>query len=49
MLEWIGWRFISEEIYVAYEDSIGDMAAGGLGGLLAGLLVARVRLLEEQD
>jgi hypothetical protein len=49
MLEWIGWRFISEEIYVAYEDSIGDMAAGGLGGILAGLLVARVRLLEEPD
>jgi hypothetical protein len=49
MLEWIGWKFISEAIFVAYEDSISDMAAGGLGGLLAGLLVARVRLLEEQD
>ena len=47
MLEWIGWKFISRAIFVAYEDSIGDMAAGGLGGLFAGLLVARVRLLEE--
>lgn len=49
MLEWIGWRYISDAIFVAYEDTIGDMAAGGLGGLLAGVLVARVRLLEEQD
>lgn len=47
MLEWIGWRFISDEIFVAYQDTIGDMAAGGLGGLTAGLLVARVRLLED--
>jgi hypothetical protein len=46
MLEWIGWRFISNEIFVSYQDSIGDMAAGGMGGLVAGLVVARVRLLE---
>ena len=48
MLEWIGWRFISEEIYVAYEDSIGDMAAGGLGGLLRRALAGVEQQRREQ-
>lgn len=43
MVEWFGWRFISDQIFVAYEDSIGDMAVGGLGALLAGVLLAYVR------
>jgi len=28
MIEWIGWRFVSSDIYVGYQDTIGDMAAG---------------------
>lgn len=39
MLEWIGWRLIGDDIFVAYQDSIGDMAAGGLGALAAGVLL----------
>jgi hypothetical protein len=44
MVEWAGWRFISDEIYVAYQDTIGDMAVGGLGALLGGVLIALVRI-----
>ncbi|MGO2745320.1 hypothetical protein [Microbacterium sp.] len=44
MVEWLGYTFVSDEIFVAYTDTIGDMAIGGLGGLAAGLIVARVRL-----
>jgi hypothetical protein len=47
MVEWAGWRFISDDIYVAYQDSIGDMAVGGLGAVLGGLLLAYVRLDRE--
>lgn len=45
MVEWVGWRFLSDEIFVAYQDTIGDMMAGGAGAALAGLLLARVRLV----
>lgn len=44
MIEWAGRTFITTEIYVTYEDTIGDMAMGGLGAVVAGLLVAYVRL-----
>lgn len=44
-LEWFGWRFISDGIFVAYEDTIGDMAMGGLGALFAGILLSRVPLV----
>ncbi|MCC4907536.1 hypothetical protein [Microbacterium sp. cx-59] len=47
MVEWAGWRFISDEIYVAYQDSIGDMAIGGLGALVGGVMLARIRLDRE--
>ncbi|WP_109211681.1 MULTISPECIES: hypothetical protein [Microbacterium] len=47
MLEWVGRTFIAPEIFVTYQDTIGDMAAGGLGGLLAGLVVSRVRLTDD--
>ena len=39
MLEWFGKTFIDEEIYVGYRDTIGDIVWGGLGSLLAGLLM----------
>lgn len=44
MVEWLGYTFISDEIFVAYDDTIGDMAVGGLGALIAGVIVARVPL-----
>jgi hypothetical protein len=46
MVEWFGYTFISDEIFVAYQDTIGDMAVGGLGALLAGVALTRVRLLD---
>ena len=47
MVEWLGKTFITDEIFVTYTDTIGDMAVGGLGALIAGIVVARVRLLRE--
>jgi hypothetical protein len=38
--EWFGHTFIDGAIVVEYADTIGDLAAGGLGSLLAGLIVA---------
>jgi hypothetical protein len=35
--EWAGNRFLDPAIFVGYEDTIGDLAVGGLGALLAGL------------
>lgn len=39
-----GRTFVTDEIFVTYEDTIGDMALGGLGALAAGVLVAFVRV-----
>ncbi|KRE30817.1 hypothetical protein ASG80_16290 [Agromyces sp. Soil535] len=36
IFEWFGHTFIDGEIYVGYQDSIGDLLVGGLGALLAG-------------
>ncbi|MFS0732774.1 hypothetical protein ABC304_12320 [Microbacterium sp. 1P10UB] len=44
MVEWAGFTWISDQIYVTYDDTIGDMVVGGLGATIAGLIVARVRL-----
>ncbi|MEH3090201.1 MAG: hypothetical protein PGN24_11635 [Microbacterium arborescens] len=44
MIEWLGKAFV-DSIYVTYDDTIGDMAVGGIGSLVAGIVVARVRLL----
>ena len=44
MVEWVGYTYISDDIFVAYTDTIGDMAVGGLGGLVAGVALAYVRL-----
>lgn len=49
MLEWFGREFISEQIYIAYDDTIGDMAVGGLGSLIAGFVIAYVPLLRSQS
>jgi hypothetical protein len=42
MVEWLGKTYISSAIFVAYDDTIGDLAVGGLGALVAG---AALRLL----
>lgn len=47
MVEWIGFVVFTDEIYVEYEDTIGDMAIGGLGAFVAGFVLARVRLMRE--
>lgn len=49
MIEWFGWAFISSDIFVGYQDTIGDMAAGGVGGLAAGVLVAFAPLLRDES
>lgn len=45
MVEWIGHTYISDEIFVSYDDTITDMAVGGLGALLSGIVVSFVQLL----
>lgn len=42
--EWAGHTFIEDTITVGYEDTLGDLAAGGLGSLIGGLLLARARV-----
>ncbi|AND15508.1 hypothetical protein C5C18_11010 [Rathayibacter tritici] len=37
--EWAGHRFIDSSIFVGYEDTLGDLAAGTLGSVLAGALM----------
>ncbi|WP_043361723.1 hypothetical protein [Microbacterium testaceum] len=44
MVEWFGYRFITDAIFVTYDDTIGDMMAGGAGALIAGVLASRWRL-----
>ncbi|SDO62110.1 hypothetical protein SAMN04487848_1746 [Microbacterium sp. ru370.1] len=44
MVEWFGYRFITDAIFVTYDDTIGDMIAGGAGALIAGVLASRWRL-----
>jgi hypothetical protein len=44
MIEWAGKTFVTDAIFVTYTDTIGDLMAGGVGGLLAGIVVARVAL-----
>ena len=37
LAEWIGYTYIDDSIFVSYDDTIADFAAGGLGSILAGL------------
>lgn len=39
--EWVGFTFVDESVYVYYGDTIGDLTAGGVGSVVAGVLVAR--------
>ena len=47
MVEWFGRTFITAQIYVTYDDTIGDMAVGGFGAIVAGVVLASVRLVRE--
>lgn len=49
MIEWVGFVVFTEEIFVEYHDTIGDMATGGLGALLAGFVLGRVRLERRRE
>lgn len=44
VIEWAGKTFVTSEIFVTYQDTIGDMIVGGMGSLVASVAVARVRL-----
>ncbi|NYF18002.1 hypothetical protein HDC37_002858 [Microbacterium sp. AK009] len=44
MVEWAGRTFVTAEIIVSYNDTIGDLAADGVGGVAAGLLLAGARV-----
>lgn len=41
MVEWLGFNFVTPDIFVTYTDTISDMAAGGLGSLAAGVIIVR--------
>lgn len=41
--EWFGYYLVSSEINVGYDDTVGDLAAGLLGSLAAGTVLARRR------
>jgi hypothetical protein len=44
-LEWFGHTWLDGRIQVGYTDTIGDLAAGSVGALLAGVLLGRGVLL----
>ena len=44
MIEWLGWAYLSDEIFVTYQDTIGDMVFGGIGGVAAGVILATASL-----
>lgn len=45
VVEWVGFTYITSQIYVTYEDTISDLIVGGLGALVCGFAVAHVSLL----
>ncbi|MET0303604.1 MAG: hypothetical protein ABW040_06105 [Microbacteriaceae bacterium] len=49
LLEWLGHTFIDSAIFVDYDDTIGDMALGGLGSVAAGVLLVLLRTPWRRD
>ena len=47
MVEWLGHTFISSKIFVAYDDTIADMAVGAVGAICAGLAIAFLPLARQ--
>lgn len=45
-LEWAGNRYITSRIIVGYDDTLADLAVGGLGAVVAGVVLARWRVKE---
>ncbi|MFS0885811.1 hypothetical protein [Aeromicrobium sp. 179-A 4D2 NHS] len=45
-LEWIGHTWVDERIQVGYDDTVGDLAAGAVGAVVAALLVSRTSAAE---
>ncbi|MET1133800.1 MAG: hypothetical protein ABWX60_10310 [Aeromicrobium sp.] len=45
-LEWMGHTWIDDRIQVGYKDTIGDLAAGAVGALIAALVVSRTSAAE---
>jgi hypothetical protein len=43
--EWFGHTYLDDRIQVGYTDTVGDLAAGAAGALVAGVLLARWALL----
>ncbi|MCK0116461.1 hypothetical protein BCE75_103276 [Isoptericola sp. CG 20/1183] len=41
LLEWAGYTFVDDTIFVTYPDTLGDLAAGLVGSAVAAALVAR--------
>ncbi|PZR54391.1 hypothetical protein DNL40_04300 [Xylanimonas oleitrophica] len=42
--EWAGYTYLDSRIQVGYDDTVGDLAAGTAGAVVAGVLVARAGL-----
>lgn len=49
MIEWFGAEYISDQIHVGYQDTIGDMVLGGLGGVVAGMALALIDVRRVSD
>lgn len=49
IVEWIGFTYITSQIYVTYEDTISDLIVGGLGALMCGFAVAYLPLLRDPE
>lgn len=47
--EWWGHTFVDETINVGYQDTMGDLAAGGLGALASGYLLERILRRSPED
>jgi len=46
LLEWMGHTWIDDRIQVGYNDTVGDLAAGAVGAVVAALLVSRTSAAE---
>lgn len=49
VIEWVGFTYITSQIYVTYEDTISDLVVGGLGALVCGFAVAYLPLLRHPE
>ncbi|GAA2083979.1 hypothetical protein IDH50_05815 [Aeromicrobium tamlense] len=45
-LEWMGHTWLDDRIQVGYDDTVGDLAAGAIGAVVAALVVSRTSAAE---